>query len=160
MLFISHPKAGEFQSGKSEFRSFNHAHLIKTLDIPLKTITHSFFQQHLIKPLLNDELHNVKERQLNQESRDLAFISSCVILDHSPSRLQVPQPHKETGQNDLACLIQPESWPNSTQVGGTHNPAGHFWSTASFAKSSKSARCLLEGGMARPRWLIKSRKFL
>lgn len=46
--------------------------------------------------------------------------------------------------------------PNSTQVGGTHFPAGHPWPTVSFAKASKAARRLVEGGLARPRWLIKT----
>ena len=82
---------------------------------PLMKIIRSFFQKDLIKPLLCVRPHDVKEQELNQKPGDLAFIPSCVIQGSVlPSRSAGPtvtQWMHDVGQNDLACLTQPESPP-------------------------------------------------
>lgn len=130
----------------------------RLLIFPLNKIIHSFFPQGLLKPLLCDRLPDVKERELNQESRGLAFIPSCVTLGNSLSS-------EATGPTASQWRWDRMFWHvllslNHPQIYISRGNSQSRWPTVSFAKSSKAVRRLLEGGMARPRWLIKHRKLL
>lgn len=148
--------AGEFQSGESQSSKLSTLPPSPRLSIiPLKQIIHLFFQQDLIKPFLCDSLHDVKEQEAKSGVRRPGFYSQQWSLWGHRSHNHTMEAGQRSGASYSAWIT-----PNFTQAETTLIPADHFWPTVSFAKSSKAVRPLLEGGMARPRWLIKNRKLL